>query len=84
MRNPRDRPFDYDAIDVARFPIDHGECALCGRPIIQRSFLDHGPSVINHIDYAHRACVEQALRDGRAYELPPAYERFRNAFPNRR
>lgn len=60
------------------FPINHGECIICGKPIIQRSFadMDYSPVVVNHIEYAHHACVERALRDGAAVRLPRAYERF--------
>lgn len=80
MGNSRSRSFDDAGARDNEFPIDHGECAICCKPIMHRYSLDidNAPSVINHIDYAHRTCVERALRDGTAVTLPRAYERFRH------
>ncbi len=66
-----------------RVAMESEQCAFCNREVdpddhLMTRTLNHG------FDSAHRACLEQALRDGRAFEIPPAYARFHTASPNKR
>ena len=68
--------------DRMSMEVEPERCMYCNREVDPD---DPWTRSLNHgLDFAHRACMEQALRNGTAVEISPAYDRFRTLSATRR